>query len=123
MDNYTSYVSRALPGWDFEDPPPSAFYFEKIDAPYWVQLFKDHWYLPYIVGAVYITTIFSLQAWMKDRRAFELKYALFLWNAILGAFSIFGFVRMAPSLFTVLVKGNGFYRSICVRYELRNVSV
>lgn len=116
MDNYTLYITPAMPGWHFEDPPIlTAYNFEKIDIPYWIQFGKDHWYLPFISGAVYITTIFGLQSWMKSRKPFDLNSSLFLWNAILGLFSIVGFARFAPSLFKVLMQENGFYRSICVR--------
>lgn len=74
-----------------------------------------NWHFCMIAGMVYVFAIFTLKAYMSSRKPFVLNRELFLWNAALGVFSIFGFIRTAPEFLHILSGENGFYRTICVR--------
>jgi elongation of very long chain fatty acids protein 6 len=76
-----------------------------------------NWNISIYASMIYILTIFSVQKYMKNRPAFQLRGLLTCWNIMLAVFSIAGFMRTAPELFHVLSMPHGFYRSICVRDE------
>ncbi|ODN05544.1 putative fatty acid elongation protein 3 [Orchesella cincta] len=115
MQNFTEN-SIGYSGWKFDDPPIfEPFSWEIIDKEAWINYALDTWKLPIYAGIVYIMSIFSIQTYMKDKPAFDLKAPLFYWNAALGVFSILGLIRFTPSFLNILFSPNGFYRSICVR--------
>lgn len=107
-----------LKGWHFEDPPKyiRQFEFECYDHDYWVDVCMQYWKLPFYVGAVYLLTIYVLQRYMRNKAPLNLKTPLFLWNLGLGLFSIVGFCRILPAHVDVLLRQEGFYKRICVRY-------
>lgn len=103
-------------GVEIENPPKFIpFEFEVYDWKEWCRYLYINWHFCIIAGAIYIVTIFGLKALMANRKPFELKRELFLWNAGLGIFSILGFVRTAPEFFSVLFGENGLYISMCAR--------
>jgi hypothetical protein len=109
-DGYLDYT-----GFELDNPPKfSHFDFEQVDWKGFVFWAHKHWDYPLYAAVIYVALIFGIQAYMKNRKAFELKRELFLWNTALGIFSIIGFVRMAPEFFGELFKTNGLYSSICV---------
>lgn len=113
-----SESDRALwKGWVFDSPPKyPALWFENIKEDYWTDFFERYWLLPFITGGIYLITIFSLQSFMRNRKPFQLKPALLVWNACIGIFSILGFIRTFPELYGIVTSGpDGFFRSICVR--------
>lgn len=117
-DSYIDMVTTTRPfGWEYmQDPIPHHFKFEELDIFWWQDTAVKHQYdLPLIVVSLYITAIFSIKYWMRDRQAFVLKKPLFLWNLGLGVFSIFGFLRILPTMLFTLNQPNGFYDSICSR--------
>lgn len=93
------------------------FGFERIDPVKWHHFFADQRSLVYYAGGAYITTIYTLQRWMRNRKAYHLRIPLFWWNLCLGIFSICGFARMAPGFLSVLKGPDGIYNSICVKYD------
>lgn len=114
IQNFTDNIGYS--GWKFDDPPIfTPFAWEVIDKEGWINYALDSWKLPIYTGVVYITTIFAIQSYMKDKPPFDLKGPLFYWNAALGVFSILGLIRFTPSFLNILFSPNGFYRSICVR--------
>lgn len=114
MQNITNNIGYS--GWKFDDPPIfEPFSWEVIDKEAWINYALDTWKLPIYTGIAYITSIFVIRSYMKDKPAFDLKGPLFYWNAALGIFSILGLIRFAPSFLNILFSENGFYRSICVR--------
>jgi elongation of very long chain fatty acids protein 6 len=100
---------------ELDDPPQFIPYsFEIFDWKWWVTFATKNWQFPFIAGIVYLTAIFGIQHWMRNRPAYKLKWPLFLWNAGLGIFSIMGFIRTAPEFFHVMT-GIGLYKGICYR--------
>ena len=84
--------------------------FDERRAQGWVQ---ENWVpMTAWAGSVYIILVFSGQAWMASRPAYQLRGPLTAWSAFLAIFSIFGFVRVFPEFLHTLTTG-GFYDSIC----------
>ncbi|CAL8091678.1 unnamed protein product [Orchesella dallaii] len=112
------YYSKPFGYTILETPYFQGFEFEKIDYLGWQQYILENWQLAFYASAVYITSIFGIQRLMRDRKAFELKTPLFIWNMLLGILSIIGFIRVLPGFYTVLSEPNGLYNSICVKKGL-----
>jgi elongation of very long chain fatty acids protein 6 len=60
----------------------------------------------------YVIAIFGIQGFMKDKRPFELRRPLQLWNLFLAIFSTIGTVITGKALFTE-VANNGLTESYC----------
>lgn len=104
--------------WELQDPPQFLpLWFEKFDRRWWLTFAREHWYLSVYASILYIIAIFGIQAYMKNRPAFELKKALFVWNAGLGIFSIIGVIRYTPEFMSVVSNG-GIHASLCRREGL-----
>lgn len=103
--------------WVFDDPPKfHPMWFENIQEQYWSDLFRTYWKLPFYSGGIYLVLIFSLQVFMRNRKALQLKRTLLIWNVAIGLFSIMGFIRTFPELYGIVTSSpNGFYRSVCTR--------
>jgi len=84
--------------------------FDERVAQGWVQ---DNW-VPVVAwaGSLYVVLVFSGQAWMASRPAFQLRGLLAAWSAFLAIFSIMGFARTLPEFIHTLTTG-GLYKSIC----------
>lgn len=79
----------------------------------WVQWFDKNWGLVFYMVGAYMAVIFGLQAWMENRRAFDLRKQLFVWNVILAVFSLYGGLRSVHEL--VYVYSNfGLYSTYCL---------
>jgi hypothetical protein len=76
----------------------------------------ENWWIPISTGILYLAVIFTLQEFMKERKALELKWQLFTWNLAIGLFSLVGFLRTAPDLLYFLLSrpNNGLHDSICL---------
>merc|ERR1711974_453169 len=84
--------------------------FDERKAQGWVQ---ENWVpMTAWAGSVYIILVFSGQAWMASRPAYQLRGPLTAWSAFLAIFSIFGFARVFPEFLHTLTT-RGFYDSIC----------
>merc|ERR1712112_75215 len=84
--------------------------FDQRVAQGWVQ---EHWVpMTAWAGSVYIILVFSGQAWMASRPAYQLRGPLTAWSAFLAIFSIIGFLRVLPEFLHTLTYG-GLYKSIC----------
>jgi hypothetical protein len=90
------------------------FEFEKIQ-PLPTQLWTyRHQSTVLWLALVYLGFVFLGPKVMKDRKPFDLRGPLVLWNWTLALFSLMGFSRMAPTLLAlVLTQEDGFYKSIC----------
>lgn len=104
-------------GWKYDDPPKQdPLWFEHVDEESWANFFYVYWSVPLYTGTVYLLCVFFLQSYMKSKKPFQLKKTLFLWNMGLGIFSMMGFLRTVPELYTIVTSGpDGFVRSICNR--------
>ncbi len=95
-------------------PSSSSFLFETwFDWRASYHFVANHWWAGYVAVVIYLVTIFGLQNYMKNRKAFDLKHELFWWNTVLGVFSIAGFSRSAPEFFQGLWQ-RGFQNHLCV---------
>merc|ERR1712080_512037 len=84
--------------------------FDQRVAQGWVQ---EHWVsVCTLTVFLYVLLVFSGQAWMSSRPAYQLRNLLAAWSAFLAIFSIIGFVRVLPEFLHTLVYG-GLYKSIC----------
>jgi len=84
--------------------------FDERKAQGWVQ---ENWVpMTAWAGSVYVILVFSGQAWMASRPAYQLRGPLTAWSAFLAIFSICGFARVFPEFLHTLTT-RGFYDSIC----------
>lgn len=100
--------------WELQDHPQfRTYWFENHDNQFWRKFVWEHPLYPYIAIVLYLTTIFGIKAWMKDRPPYKLKKPLFIWNVALGIFSIFGFYRIAQEFAVIYAQENGLHKSAC----------
>nr|BCB67643.1 C16 elongase [Parietichytrium sp.] len=90
-----------------------------LESVLWVSdSLADNIHVPFFLSALYVVTVFGIQAAMKDRKAFDLRTALAVWSMGLAVFSIVGSLRTVPALFKML-SSRGVYHVLCedTRYE------
>uniref|UniRef100_A0A0K0FJQ8 Elongation of very long chain fatty acids protein n=1 Tax=Strongyloides venezuelensis TaxID=75913 RepID=A0A0K0FJQ8_STRVS len=75
-------------------------------------LFAKYWKLSFVIALFYITAIRIIENLMKEKRAFELKKSLFIWNISLAIFSVVGMIRSGEEFFYVTVN-KPFVHTIC----------
>jgi elongation of very long chain fatty acids protein 6 len=92
---------------------------DTIDANFTLDIVSGHLYrnlfFPPIASLVYVVLIFSGKRWMTDKQACDLRLPLTVWNFVLAAFSIVGFVVTAPPIFE-LVGSRGYMGAVCTSY-------
>lgn len=74
---------------------------------------KQNWTITFYFMIVYLAVIFSIKHLMRNRKQFELKLPLTLWNAALTVFSMLGTYHTLPDL-TKTVVNESFYSSACI---------
>jgi hypothetical protein len=84
----------------------------EYDAPVVSALCRKWWWLPYAAAILYLVGLVAGQAYMKDRKPFNLRITLSMWNLFLAVFSLAGTLRTMPHLFLMLREG-GFEYTIC----------
>jgi len=77
-----------------------------------IGLYKDYFYVFLIGVLIYPPTIFGIQYLMKDRKPFNFRGLLAVWNLGLALFSILGTVFTLPFL-VVSVSEKGFFGMLC----------
>ena len=73
---------------------------------------QNRWHYSIYLSLGYVIVIFSLKHFMENREPLSLRKPLFLWNAILALFSIYGTIRCLPEFIDILSK-QGIYGSFC----------
>lgn len=81
-------------------------YFFELEKRYWnaayvYQMFNEHWHYSVYIAIVYVLGIHLLQRWMRNRKPYDLRVSLALWNGILAIFSTVGFFRIAEEFIYV----------------------
>jgi len=79
-----------------------------------VEFLESSWHVAFLIGVAYVGGIFYLQSFMRNRKPIELKKTLFVWNILIGIFSLIGFARTAPQLLSIIRRPGGYYESICL---------
>jgi len=116
LKNYNSSSISELV-WPFHEPALfKPWFWEVVPSSVEIFLFGNHTF-PFYVAAVYVALIFGLQHYMKDKEAFKLRKSLFVWNFLLGIFSMVGFYRVTQEFVTIMQQGDGIFNSLCVRYK------
>ena len=73
---------------------------------------KQNWHYVFLISAVYLTAIYGLKKFMKNRVQYELRVILIIWNAFLAVFSILGALRTVPE-FAYIITEKGIKYSVC----------
>ncbi|KAI1709858.1 GNS1/SUR4 family domain-containing protein [Ditylenchus destructor] len=92
-----------------------------FESPIWNptfvhSMFERYWHYSFAIVAVYVAGIYSLQKWMINRKPYNLKTALILWNTGLALFSAVGFWRLSEEFFFVLSR-RSFQDSVCLSID------
>jgi hypothetical protein len=67
-----------------------------------------HWWFFVLAGVAYLPFVFGLQAWMKNRQAYDLRRPLILWNLFMATFSTAGFFSIVyPLVINWIYPGGG----------------
>uniref|UniRef100_A0A1X7VS77 Elongation of very long chain fatty acids protein n=1 Tax=Amphimedon queenslandica TaxID=400682 RepID=A0A1X7VS77_AMPQE len=72
----------------------------------------NNWYIPLASSLLYLVFMYFGQQWMKNRKPFNLKLPLTLWNSLLAAFSIIGASVCVPAI-VYSTKEKGFIYTTC----------
>lgn len=75
----------------------------------WATFLRQTWMTPVTVSALYLGGLVLGQRLMTNRRAFDLKYPLFVWNLGLAIFSIMGVLHLVPTFFYGMVTNGPMY--------------
>ena len=59
---------------------------------------NKNWTFSIYASVLYLVTIFSLKKWMEDRKPFNLRTLLVMWNTGLALFSLLGVSCLLPEL-------------------------
>ncbi|XP_031972455.1 elongation of very long chain fatty acids protein 3 [Corvus moneduloides] len=94
---------QLLGAYDFEKN------FNHLEARKWME---ENWQKSFIIGFIYLITVFGIQHFMKEQRPFSLRVPLTLWSFSLTLFSVVAACRVWKQMaFLLLTKG--FKRSVC----------
>jgi elongation of very long chain fatty acids protein 6 len=93
-----------------------------FDAIFYREWFARNWHLSIYASIIYIIAISYGEKWMKNRKPFDLKSSMVLWNLSLSCFSLFGSIKILPELVSALYH-NGFYYSVCNNSFLNDKSI
>ncbi len=81
----------------------------------WRIWMERNWKLPVYISILYVSGIFLGQKWMTERRPYKLETSLKVWNFLLAAFSLMGFLRSVPEVLHLFNRSDGFYQVSCSR--------
>lgn len=93
-----------------------------FDVYYYREWFANNWYLSIYMSVIYIICISYGQKWIKNRKPYNLKNLIAIWNLSLSCFSLFGSIKMIPELVSVVIQ-KGFYHSVCNNSYADDVSI
>ena len=71
---------------------------KEYDTQVVLSMVRVNWWLPVTLTVLYIVAAFGVQRIMKDRKPFDMRTALTLWNMFLSTFSFIGAARTVPHL-------------------------
>jgi len=107
LHNLTNASQHRMPDY------PYVFNFEtRFNLPEQRAWFKDNWNVSFYYVSLYLAIIYFGKMMMRNRRRFELRSALVVWNLGLALFSIWGTSRTLPEFYNI-IKYGGFHYSVC----------
>ncbi|XP_064632785.1 very long chain fatty acid elongase 6-like [Lineus longissimus] len=80
--------------------------------PSFMNWMLKNWTMCFIYSLVYIAIVHCGRMYMENRPRYELRPALTMWSAILGAFSLMGAIRTWPELIYSIYE-HGVQHSVC----------
>ena len=83
-----------------------------IDFEKHLKWFEKHWYYSFYLSFVYIVFVYFGTKLMKNRKPYELRKPLAVWNSILAVFSILGTFQCLPE-FIEIIASKGIIESFC----------
>jgi len=92
--------------WEFE---------KSLDLNIWREWFHGNFAIGGYISLLYMVSVPLGMLIMKDRKPFNLRDELVIWNVLLALFSALGFIRCLPEMIYILKQENGFHSSICGR--------
>lgn len=104
------------------DPPYlTVWEVEKFSLDYWRVWLGVNWTWSVYISVIYLTVIFLVQLWMKNKPPYALRNVLTGWNFLLAVFSFLGTIRTWPEMVYILGHNSegffrGFHLSVCQRY-------
>ena len=102
LDNVNSLFARNLtlaPTYSINYHHGFALPFERsIDPKDVTWFFQKHWHFTVYLGIVYLIACKWSQCWMKNRKPYDLRAPMTVWNGVLAVFSIAGYVLYIPCL-------------------------
>lgn len=72
-----------------------------------------NWHWSFYGTGIYLTSIYLGQLYMRNRKAYNLRTQLLIWNVSLAVFSIAATIRTLPELVNILRRDDGIYSSVC----------
>lgn len=75
----------------------------------WALWMRSSWFFAITVCVVYVLSVHIGQRLMSDKKPFELKLLLFIWNSLLALFSIVGTLRVLPAVFYGIILNGPMY--------------
>ena len=83
-----------------------------IDLNGQLKWFESHWFYSFHLSIVYIICVYFGLKLMENRKAFELRKPLAVWNGFLAIFSILGTFQCFPEFIEIL-SSKGLIESFC----------
>lgn len=68
--------------------------------------------VPPLACVAYLLTIFSGKKWMQNKPPYDLRALLTIWNSLLAAFSITGFLILGPPV-VQQIREDGYVQAVC----------
>lgn len=88
------------------------FNFEKYNYLEWRHWITDNWSFIAYLSVLYVPLIYVGQRIMRNRKPFQVRKCLIIWNIFLALFSFLVFSRMLPELI-VETREFGIYSTFC----------
>lgn len=86
--------------------------FDWWDQDEWIKWHKDHWTISILITATYLLIIGGIRQWMVNRKPFNLKVPLIVWNTLLAIFSTIGALQSCYNAFWA-IKDKGLINGLC----------
>lgn len=73
---------------------------------------NNYWHWSFYISGIYLLLVLGGHQYMKDKKPWDLRLALFMWSAALSAFSFYAVYRIYPPSFRMVYLG-GWRHAVC----------